>query len=122
MAAKYNVYAVARGVDKATGAPVTNMLFKTWEETKPYINGVEKARYKGFMTEEEANLWLAKVSAEEVAAPAAIATVNSHDAEIEKICKQMGITRCILRERLEKRFIAEWTAMKPILGIGEDDA
>lgn len=58
MAQKYNVYAVAYGVDPVTHSPVTDMKFKTWDECRLYINGVNGANYKGFLSDTEADLWL----------------------------------------------------------------
>ncbi len=61
--AKYNIYAVAIGLDPKTKQPVSNLKFHTWDECKPYVVGVEGAKYKGFLTEAEADSWLAKTIA-----------------------------------------------------------
>lgn len=56
--AKYNFYAVAYGVNPQSKEPVFNLKFRTWEECKPFVVGIEGAKYKGFLTDEEADAWL----------------------------------------------------------------
>lgn len=56
--AKYNIYAIAYGIDPVLVEPVSNLKFRTWDDCKPYVIGVEGAKYKGFLTEEEADTWL----------------------------------------------------------------
>ena len=56
--AKYNIYAVAYGIDPETKEPVSNLKFRTWDECKPYVMGINGAKYKGFLTNDEANAWL----------------------------------------------------------------
>ena len=58
--AKYNIYAVAHGIDPETKALVFNLKFNTWNECKPYVAGVKGAKFKGFLTEDEADAWLNK--------------------------------------------------------------
>lgn len=61
--AKYNIYAVAYGVNpmvNTTQPMIVNLKFKTWEECKPCVSGVQGAKYKGFLTESEADAWLEK--------------------------------------------------------------
>ena len=53
--AKYNIYAIAYGIDPVLVEPVSNLKFRTWDDCKPYVIGVEGAKYKGFLTEEEAD-------------------------------------------------------------------
>lgn len=60
--AKYNIYAIAYGLDPQTKEPVSGLKFHTWNECKPYVVGVENARFKGFLTEGEADVWLAKTA------------------------------------------------------------
>lgn len=62
--AKYNFYAVAYGVNPQSKEPVFNLKFRTWEECKPFVVGVEGAKYKGFLTDDEADAWLEKKMAE----------------------------------------------------------
>lgn len=65
--AKYSIYAVAIGRDPDTKQPVYNRKFKTWAEAQPFIKGVEGARYKGFLTDSEADAWMANVHEKEAA-------------------------------------------------------
>lgn len=57
---KYSIYAVAYGMDPSTGKLVTDMKFTTWRECLPYVNGVEGANFKGFLTDTEADTWLTR--------------------------------------------------------------
>ena len=63
--AKYSIYAVAIGRDPDTKQPVYNRKFKTWAEAQPFIKGVEGARYKGFLTDSEADAWMTNVHEKE---------------------------------------------------------
>ena len=56
--AKYNYYAIAYGVNPQSKEPVFNLKFRTWEECKPFVVGGERAKYKGFLTDKEADAWL----------------------------------------------------------------
>lgn len=61
--AKYNIYAVAYGVNpivNTTQPMIMRMKFKTWKECKPCVSGIQGAKYKGFLTESEADAWLDK--------------------------------------------------------------
>ena len=58
--AKYNVYAVAYGRNPQNNEPVSNLKFYSWSACKPYVVGVEGAKYKGFLTDTEADVWLAQ--------------------------------------------------------------
>ena len=61
--AKYNIYAVAYGINpivNTTQPMIMRMKFKTWEECKPCVSGIQGAKYKGFLTESEADAWLDK--------------------------------------------------------------
>lgn len=60
--AKYNIYAVAYGLDPQTKEPVSGLKFHSWNECKLYVVGVENAKFKGFLTEGEADVWLAKTA------------------------------------------------------------
>ena len=62
--AKYNIYAVAYGVNPQSKEPVFNLKFRTWEDCKPFVVGVEGAKYKGFLTDTEADAWLSEKVAE----------------------------------------------------------
>lgn len=75
--AKYNIYAVAYGINPTTKESVYNLKFPTWDQCKPYVVGIEGAKYKGFLTDAEADVWLGKtVSA---------LTEEKHDEEVTPV-------------------------------------
>lgn len=59
--AKYNIYAIGYGIDPKTRVPVFGLKVSTWKECESYVKGVEHARYKGFLSDTEADMWLDKV-------------------------------------------------------------
>lgn len=125
--AKYNIYAIAVGIDPNTKEPVYNLKFKTWDECKPYVVGVEGAKYKGFLTEDEADAWLNKCYGDIVIK----AKENSKDSnpedkirnwkeDINKItkskihpvdeefiytCRKLGVSQINVEHILKKSFI-----------------
>ena len=54
-------YAVKRGFDKKLNKEVGDIITSDWSEVKPLVVGYDNARYKGFDTEEEAQVWLSVV-------------------------------------------------------------
>lgn len=58
--AKYSIYAVGYGINPTTKEPVIGLKVDNWNECKQYINGIEGAKYKGFLTDEEADKWIEK--------------------------------------------------------------
>lgn len=60
--AKYNIYAIGYGIDPNTKAPVSGLKVPTWKECESYVKGVEGAKYKGFLSDTEADMWLSQVS------------------------------------------------------------
>lgn len=67
---KYSVYAVAQGSDPVTHENVYDLKFYSWGECSPYVGGARFARYKGFMSEAEADAWLARERNKRQAYPA----------------------------------------------------
>lgn len=59
--AKYSIYAVGYGIDPQTRQPVYGLKVPTWKECEQYIKGVEGAKFKGFLTNTEADAWIDKV-------------------------------------------------------------
>lgn len=59
--AKYSIYAVGYGVDPQTKQPVYGLKVPTWKECEQYIKGVEGAKFKGFLTDTEADAWIDKI-------------------------------------------------------------
>ena len=56
-----NYYAVKRGFDKENNKEIKDFIFDSWIDVKPLVIGYENARYKGFDTKEEAEVWLSVV-------------------------------------------------------------
>lgn len=65
--AKFALYAVGYGLDPNTKKPVTGLKVTTWKECEKYVKGVEGAKYKGFLTDTEADAWLKKIGENSVA-------------------------------------------------------
>lgn len=120
--AKYNIYAIAYGVDPITNTPqptVLNLKFKTWEECKPYILGVKGAKYKGFLTEDEADAWLEKTRAslkndedevkECVYIGSSYQSSNSQDynESFKNICANLGVHPKDMSLYLQQKFVEE---------------
>ena len=130
--AKYNFYAVAKGVDPSTGKEVTNKIFTNWEECKPYIKGINNARYKGFLTESEATLWLQKFTTEEennnkesdkveeiiddiISNISKNNSTSPVDNRFNEICKELNVDTFIMLNHLKRQFIETYSFVKPSL-------
>ena len=59
--AKYNIYAVGYGINPKTKEPVFGIKCTTWDECQKYIKGVQGAKYKGFLTDSEADAWIQNI-------------------------------------------------------------
>ena len=82
--AKYSVYAVAQGVDPVDGHNVYDMKFYSWGECMPYVKGARFCRYKGFMSDTEADAWLAHEREKRHAYPALAAMEQSRHKPISQ--------------------------------------
>ena len=95
---KYDIYAVGYGIDPNTKKPVFGLKFKTWNECKPYIIGVVGAKYKGFMTEIEADAWLERVNSnndcpwQDKADKIYAAKLHPVDQEFLTTCQDLGLS------------------------------
>lgn len=131
--AKHNIYAVAYGVNPKSKEPVFNLKFKTWEECRPYVVGVEGAKYKGFLTDTEADAWLNKTIAEildtntekkDVSNPISTKLSQNdacYDEEFKKLCINLGVLPADMNLYLQKRFIEEQKFIsKKALGLPWD--
>lgn len=124
--AKYNIYAVAFGKDPRNEKPVHGLKFRTWDECKSYVKGVEGAKYKGFLTEDEANAWLEKQATEalddkpekdpspeikeqkawqEMAGQAYQAKLHPIDQNFMITCQELGISQMNTEHLLKKMFV-----------------
>lgn len=124
--AKYNIYAVAFGKDPRNEKSVHGLKFRTWDECKPYVKGVEGAKYKGFLTEDEANAWLEKQATEalddkpekdpspeikeqkawqEMADQAYQVKLHPIDQNFMITCQELGISQMNTEHLLKKMFV-----------------
>lgn len=121
--AKYNVYAVAYGIDAKNNEPVFNLKLKTWDECKPYVAGVPGAKYKGFLTNSEADAWLDQVLADmglsnpdaktkqsniswkEKADKIADSKIHLVDKDFTSICKKLCLNQVDVEHMIKKIFI-----------------
>jgi viroplasmin and RNaseH domain-containing protein len=78
-----NFYAVKRGFDKELDKEVHDLIFKDWWSVKRLVAGYDKARYKGFETQEKAQNWLDTVDLSD-------ADRKSKD-KIDKLKEEVGI-------------------------------
>ncbi len=100
--AKYNIYAVKYGIDPDTKEPVENLKCRTWDECKKYINGVTDARYKGFLTDNEADAWLGQatntICCDEVK-PVSV------DENFVTVCQSLGLSSKETEHTIKQIFI-----------------
>ena len=59
--AKYKIYAVGYGVDPDTHKPVYGIKCTNWSDCQKYIKNVADAKYKGFLTDDEADAWIQQI-------------------------------------------------------------
>ena len=129
--AKYNIYAVAIGVNPETKEIVTNAKFKTWDECKPYVIGshAHGVKYKGFLTESEADAWLS-VNSNGSSSPSVLTkdeedlfktpvTKQSNDSvkddvdeRFKEICLELKISEDKVLKHIKELFIVQYDFMK----------
>ena len=102
---KYNIYAVAHGIDPKTNEPVSNLKFHTWDECKPYVAGVEGAKFKGFLTDEEADEWLKKKT-EKFEKNVTVLHVDCEN-EYNRMCARLGVSPEEMTKRLQDDFVRQ---------------
>lgn len=100
--AKYNIYAVKYGIDPDTKEPVQGLKCKTWDECKKYINGVTDAKYKGFLTDSEADAWLGLATTNEIVDSAKHKSV---DEDFVMTCQRLGLSVIETEHIIKKTFI-----------------
>lgn len=59
--AKYKIYAVGYGVDPDTHKPVYGIKCTNWPDCQKYIKNIADAKYKGFLTDNEADAWIQQI-------------------------------------------------------------
>lgn len=62
--AKYKIYAVGYGINPDTKEPVYGIKCDNWPDCQKYIKEVTDAKYKGFLTDDEADAWIQKIKEE----------------------------------------------------------
>lgn len=140
--AKYCIYAVAKGLDPNTHMPVHGK-FSTWKDCEPYVKGVEAARYKGFLTEAEADAWLQQACAEKQQGVVAAVNIAGNAPSVDnvsvtkvdtvediisarsqfvEICKAYGIQPNDMVNKMICQFVAMHSFIHPQnTGGGKDD-
>lgn len=121
--AKYNIYAVAFGIDPKTKKQVSNLKFSSWNECKPYITNIPGAKYKGFLTTEEADVWLSNtINAINNQTEYKVNNINNsnnthtlnnnYDVEFSNICKELGMFPKDVLTYLQKQFVQQYQFFK----------
>ena len=100
--AKYNIYAVKHGIDPDTKEPVSGLKCKTWDECKKYINGVADAKYKGFLTDNEADAWLGHAVINEITDTVEYKSV---DKNFVAVCQSLGLSPKETESAIKQTFI-----------------
>ena len=127
--AKYRIYAVGYGVDPDTKEPVFGLKFTNWPDCQRYIKGVNGARYKGFLTDDEADIWMQQIKDEvtgksvpENSNPAGYSNLDTSDwqdkakkiydthihpvdEEFISTCKNLGLSVHDTEHMIKKMFI-----------------
>lgn len=129
--AKCKIYAIAYGVDPNTAEIVLNLKVRTWDECKTYIDGVKGARYKGFLTDEEADAWLESVQRNKNTTPNSKKSTNNFDDvddlnnekfndkydihfEFGELCKELNLSSSDVLLQLKKQFVDFHKNIKPL--------
>ena len=121
--AKYNIYAVAFGIDPKTKEQVSNLKFNSWNECKPYITNIPGVKYKGFLTTEEADVWLSNtINAMNNQTECKVNNTNNsnnthtssndYDVEFSNICKELGMFPKDVLTYLQKQFVQQYQFFK----------
>jgi len=80
-----NYYAIKRGFDKKDNKKVTDLILDDWSVAGPLVKGYNDARYKGFDTKEEAEVWLSVVDKTDAEKRA--------KKELDKVKAEVGIDK-----------------------------
>lgn len=117
--AKYNIYAVGYGIDPKTKEPVFGVKCKTWDECQKYVKGVEGAKFKGFQTDAEADIWIEKIRTDIVSKTISNIVeeteaneAGSYDKDFIKVCKELNMTPSQMSLHLQKQFVEQYQFIK----------
>ena len=117
--AKYNIYAIGYGIDPNTKEPVTGIKCTNWPDCQKYIKGIPDAKYKGFITDEEADAWLSKIREQNASESKPVirqswqdkadkiyqANIHPIDQDFAITCKELGLIQFDVEHLLKKMFI-----------------
>ena len=103
--AKFKIYAVAHGIDPTTNEPVSNLKFHSWDECKAYVVGIEGAKYKGFLTDTEADEWL-KSKCDNFEKKVTCLHVECED-EYKRMCARLNVSPEEMTKRLQDDFVRQ---------------
>ena len=112
---KYNYYAVALGVDPTSKEQVQNLIFETWNECKPYVVGVEGAKYKGFLSHTEANMWLEMMNGESLESTSSSSPLlgdGVYDESFKLLCDEVGLFPKEMTLWLQRKFVEDYRFVK----------
>lgn len=121
------IYAIAYGIDPDTAKAVFNLKVHTWNKCKSYVDGVKGARYKSFLTEEEADAWLKTVKVDKhIISKPEIKGDTHHSCyidedilennkelnkkqdihfEFREVCKELNLSSSTVVLQLKKQFV-----------------
>lgn len=114
--AKKLIYAIAHGVDPATSQPIEGIKVYSWAECDKYIKGVKNARYKGFMSEEEADAWIASVLTA-THANAVLQTETDSQRKLDNVLKHMDSLHEAMDELTYNELMGLFTTTCHLRGI-----
>lgn len=106
---KYNIYAVGYGIDPDTKQVVTGIKCSSWDECKKYVNGINGARFKGFLTDGEADEWLKRFNTteepkQETHYEESRPVKNSEDERFIAVCNKFGLSVYNTERFIKKMF------------------
>lgn len=143
--ARYTIYAVGYGIDPKTRQPVYGLKLPTWKECEQYVKGIDGAKFKGFLTDNEADAWINKtvskvkgttssVSNAATAShnavnntsradkqPAAhVADPNQAKSEFVDICNDVNVNPSDMLNKLIADFVSSYRLLHPVQPVGEE--
>ena len=117
--AKYNIYAVGYGIEPKTKEPVFGIKCKTWDECQKYVKGVEGAKFKGFQTDAEADIWIEKIRTDivsktisDIVEETEVHESGSYDKDFISVCKELSMTPSQMSLHLQKQFVEQYRFIK----------
>jgi viroplasmin and RNaseH domain-containing protein len=110
--AKYNIYAVGYGIDPDTKEPVMGIKCTNWPDCQKYTKGIEGAKFKGFQTDAEADIWIEKIRAEIVSSTIDDIVEETENVSCNKefiqVCKELNVIPSQMTAYLQKQFVEQY--------------